>query len=92
MVQNEPLLHFKTMDMSYRILGHFYGYMMFTDTVTDNYYKRFVRDFLHYRDEVYCAAGKIVQSLQEEGTKRGFSLDAEGGGGFSSMHGKFLTM
>ena len=77
--------------MSDRILAHFYGYMLFTDTATDNYYKRFVRDFLHYHDEIYCAAGKIVHSLQEEGTKRGFSLDAESGGGFSSMHGKLQT-
>ncbi len=41
---------------------------------------------MHYHDEIYCAAGKIVLALQEEGTKRGFTLDTEGGGGFSSMH------
>jgi len=85
-IQNEPLIHFKSTDKSDRLLAHFYGYMLFTDSAIDNYYKRFVRDFLHYHDEIYCAAGKIILSLQEEGMKRGFSLDAESGGGFSSMH------
>jgi hypothetical protein len=51
----------------HRLLNHFYTFMFFTDPVTDNYYKRFVRDFLHYKDEIYCAAGKIVQALNSEG-------------------------
>lgn len=67
-------------------MSHFYGYMYFTNTAIFNYYKRFVRDFLHYRDEIYCAAGKIVYALQKEGAQRGFNLDGGGGGGFSSMH------
>lgn len=83
--QDEPLIHFKN-KKGWRIMSHFYGYMYFTNPSIFNYYKRFVRDFLHYHDEIYCAAGKIVLALQEEGTKRGFQLDEEGGGGYSSMH------
>jgi hypothetical protein len=51
----------------HRLLNHFYTFMFFTDPVTDNYYKRFVRDFLHYKDLIYCAAGKIVHALNNEG-------------------------
>lgn len=83
--EDEPLIHFKN-KKGWRIMSHFYGYMYFTNTAIFNYYKRFVRDFLHYRDEIYCAAGKIVYALQKEGAQRGFNLDGGGGGGFSSMH------
>jgi hypothetical protein len=48
-------------------LNHFYAFTYFTDIAVDNYYKRFVRDFLHYKDEIYCAAGKIVHELQKQG-------------------------
>jgi hypothetical protein len=51
----------------FRLLNHFYSFLFFTDPVVDNYYKRFVRDFLHYKDSLYCAAGKIVHALNAEG-------------------------
>jgi hypothetical protein len=35
-----------------RVLAHFYTFEHFMDPVLDNYIKRFVRDFIHYRDEV----------------------------------------
>ena len=60
--------------------------MLFTDPKIDNYFKRFVRDFLHYQDPIFCAAGKIVNALQQESKERGFELDNEGGGGYSSFH------
>ena len=68
------------------MLSHFYGFLLFTNPVIDNYFKRFVRDFLHYTDSIYCAAGKIVNALQEEGKALGFEEDEEGGGGYSSFH------
>lgn len=70
----------------YRIMAHFYGYLLFTNPSIFNYYKRFVRDFMHYNNDIYCAAGKIVLALQEEGVKRGFSLDSEKGGGYAALH------
>jgi len=83
-MQDMPLIHFKN-DKKHRILAHFYGIMLFTNPSIDNYFKRFVRDFVHYHDEIYCAAGKIVLNLQEEGAKRGFELN-EAHAGYSSMH------
>ena len=51
----------------FRLLNHFYSFLFFTDPVVDNFYKRFVRDFLHYKDSLYCAAGKVVHALNAEG-------------------------
>lgn len=70
----------------WRIMAHFYGWLFFTETSIFNHYKRFVRDFMHYNDEIYCAAGKIVLALQEEGKNRGFELDNENGGGYAALH------
>ena len=83
----EPnILHFQTSSEKWRILNHFYTTIYFTDPKIDNYYKRFVRDFIHYHENIFCAAGKIVKLLQEEGKERGFEVDDEGAGGFSALH------
>jgi hypothetical protein len=85
--QNEPtLVHFHADDKVYRLLTHFYSMLHFTDPAIDHYVKRFVRDFLHYHDSIFCAAGKIVKALQYEGKQRGHAVDDEGGGGYSAMH------
>lgn len=41
---------------------------------------------MHYNDRIYCAAGKIVRAIQHEALERGFHIDEEGGGGYSSLH------
>ena len=71
------LIHWNAGNKLYRLLNHFYAFTFFTDPVMDNFYKRFVRDFLHYEDSIYCAAGKIVHALNKEGKE---------GNGWSSLH------
>ena len=83
-LQNEPLIHLQSRD-THRLISHFYGLILFTNPVIDNYYKRFVRDHLHYHDQIFCAAGKIVNELQKMGKELGFSHEA-GYGAYSSMH------
>jgi len=85
-IQDAQLLHFSVKRKGGRLLNHFYALTFFTDPVIDNYFKRFVRDHLHYNDSVFCAAGKIIKALQEEGRNLGFSPDKFGAGGYSSMH------
>jgi len=82
---DKKMVHIKS-GKGWRIMAHFYGYLMFTNPSIFNYYKRFVRDYMHYNDEIYCAAGKIVKALQEEGQKQGFNLDDEKGGGYAALH------
>lgn len=69
-----------------RMLAHYYGYLHFTDASIGNYYKRYIRDLVHFRHEIFCAAGKIVKFLQDASELQGFPADSEGGGGYSSLH------
>lgn len=50
----------------YRILTHFYTYLYFADEHLEHVYKRIVRDRLHYHDDIFCAAGKVVKLLHTE--------------------------
>ena len=84
-IQAEPLIHLQTRE-THRLIAHFYGLILFTDPVIDNYYKRFVRDHLHYHDKIFCAAGKIINALQEMGKKLGIAGDSAEGAAYSSMH------
>ena len=84
--QEPQLLYIQAGKPDTRMLAHFYGYMHFSDAAVGNYYKRLVRDLLHYRPEINCAAGKIIQALQNEGKARGFMTDPNGAGGFSALH------
>ena len=59
----------------YRLLEHFYTFIHFEDDAMDRYYKRFVRDYVHYIDTIFCKAGKIVNKLL-----------IEGNGSYSSFH------
>lgn len=91
-----PVIHFPANVMKFRMLTHFYSMLHFTDSAIDNTVKRFVRDFLHYHDQIYCAAGKIVKALQYEGKQRTTTnsaravvvggADKDGSGGYSAMH------
>jgi hypothetical protein len=84
--QEPQLLYIQAGRPNTRMLAHFYGYMYFSDAAEGNYYKRLVRDLLHYRPEINCAAGKIIKALQDEGKARGFLTDANGAGGYSALH------
>eukprot|EP00339_Tiarina_fusa_P022149 CAMPEP_0116997394 /NCGR_PEP_ID=MMETSP0472-20121206/846_1 /TAXON_ID=693140 ORGANISM="Tiarina fusus, Strain LIS" /NCGR_SAMPLE_ID=MMETSP0472 /ASSEMBLY_ACC=CAM_ASM_000603 /LENGTH=637 /DNA_ID=CAMNT_0004696263 /DNA_START=60 /DNA_END=1973 /DNA_ORIENTATION=+ len=66
-LHSPKLMHWDASQREHRLLGHFYTFFYFTDPSIDNYYKRFVRDFLHYKDQIYCAAGKIIHALNDEG-------------------------
>ncbi|KAL3788358.1 hypothetical protein HJC23_009164 [Cyclotella cryptica] len=85
-MQEPQLLYIQAGKPATRMLAHFYGYIHFTDPSYDNYFRRYVRDLLHYRHEIFCAAGKIVKALQSLGEQHGFRADSEGIGGYSSFH------
>jgi hypothetical protein len=85
-LQQHKVLHFRAGAKETRLLTHFYAMLHFTDVKVDHYYKRFVRDFLHYHDTIFCAAGKVVKAVQAEAVKRGFKVDDSGGSAYSSMH------
>jgi hypothetical protein len=82
-LDNSPHVHFHSGSKFHRLLNHFYTFMYFLDPKVDNHFKRFVRDNLHYVDAIYCAAGKIIQSLENEAARVGKETDNPG---FSAMH------
>lgn len=78
-----PLIHFHAGEKHHRLLSHFYTFLYFTDTRVNNYYKRFVRDFMHYGDAIFCAAGKVIRALEDETSRlSGIAKELS----FSSMH------
>jgi len=77
-----PLVHFHAGEKHHRLLNHFYTFLYFTDTKVDHYFKRFVRDFLHYTDTIWCAAGKVINLLEDESMKMAGNDKPV----FSSMH------
>lgn len=54
---------------STRILTHFYTYLYWHNHHLEHVYKRIVRDRLHYHDEIFCAAGRVVKLIHEEAAK-----------------------
>lgn len=61
--------------LGYRLLEHFYTFLHFEDPFMDRFYKRFVRDYVHYLPQIFCKAAIIVKHLRQEG-----------GGVYSSFH------
>jgi hypothetical protein len=74
-----PLIHFQGGEKHHRLLNHFYAFLFFADDKIDHYYKRFVRDFMHYGDNIFCTAGKVIRALQDEAAKAGITS-------FSALH------
>ena len=82
---NDPfLLHFPAHKKEYRLLAHFYNLLHFSDPKISHYTKRFVRDFLHYIDEIFCAAGKVIHRIHQEARDLGLPHDRVNS--FSSIH------
>eukprot|EP00597_Dinobryon_sp_UTEXLB2267_P001604 CAMPEP_0170076738 /NCGR_PEP_ID=MMETSP0019_2-20121128/13684_1 /TAXON_ID=98059 /ORGANISM="Dinobryon sp., Strain UTEXLB2267" /LENGTH=426 /DNA_ID=CAMNT_0010288625 /DNA_START=369 /DNA_END=1649 /DNA_ORIENTATION=- len=50
----------------YRLLIHYYVYLYWADPHLEQIYKRIVRDRLHYHDDIFCAAGRIVRSIHAD--------------------------
>jgi GDP-fucose protein O-fucosyltransferase len=75
--QKQKVVHFQSNPGSgFRLLEHFYTCIHFEDPRMDRYYKRFVRDFVHYTDTIFCKAAIIINKLKEEGA----------GGLYSAFH------
>jgi hypothetical protein len=47
-----------------RLLIYFYCFFFFQDWHYDLWSKRFLRDYLRYRDEIQCAAARVVDALR----------------------------
>lgn len=74
--QQQKVIHFISKPgAGYRLLEHFYTFIHFEDRYMDRVFKRFVRDYVHYIDIIFCKAAKIIDRLLSEGN-----------GSYSSFH------
>ena len=51
--------------MRVRLLTHFYTFLFFEDWHQQLWTNRFVRDHLRYKDELQCAAARVVNQLRQ---------------------------
>ena len=72
----QKVIHFVSKpELGLRLLEHFYTFIYFEDPFMDRYYKRFIRDYVHYLDTIFCKGAKIIHQLQQIG-----------GGSYVSFH------
>ena len=66
--QEQKVIHFISKpEENWRLLQHFYTFIHFDDPNMDLLFKRFVRDYIHYIDIIFCKAAIIVSHLLHEG-------------------------
>merc|ERR1712232_478594 len=64
-MQEAPVVHFKMINENFeRLLLPFQAFFFFEDWKQDLRVKRFVRDHMRYRDEIICAAARIVEEIR----------------------------
>eukprot|EP00903_Cladosiphon_okamuranus_P020412 g18732.t1 len=70
-MQNARHVHFISKhgkgDEEYRLFTHFYTFLGFTDPVAARHHRRLVRDLVHFRESLFCAAATIVGRLRTAG-------------------------
>ena len=59
--------------LGYRMLTHFYTFVHFANPDEDRFYKRWVRDRLHYHEALFCAAARVVDALRADVGRDDFS-------------------
>jgi hypothetical protein len=64
-MHQQRVIHFGgNQKVGVRLLVHFYGFLFFANWKQDLWTKRFVRDHIHYKDEIQCAAARIVHAVR----------------------------
>jgi len=64
-LQNAPLIHLYESNDRTRLLQPFYTALFFQDWKQDLLSKRFIRDHVRYKNEIFCTAAKIVRTLRK---------------------------
>ncbi|CAB1100152.1 unnamed protein product [Ectocarpus sp. CCAP 1310/34] len=70
-MQRARHIHFRTSPgkgrEEYRLFTHFYTFVGFSDPVAARHHRRLVRDLVHFRESLFCAAATIVGRLRAAG-------------------------
>eukprot|EP00981_Chlorochromonas_danica_P014118 scaffold7410_cov169-Ochromonas_danica.AAC.3 len=75
-LQKAHHLHFPAHE-KHRLLQHHYAFTFFADTSMQQFYKRFIRDYMRYRDEIQCAGAELVDAVRAD-ARRSISDNPDG--------------
>lgn len=68
--KSASLLHFSVdHKKKLRWLAHFYSFFWWETLEDERHCKRFMRDGLRYRDEVFCIAAKVIHKINLDAAK-----------------------
>jgi hypothetical protein len=50
----------------HRVLQHHYAFAFFADKNMQSFYRRFVRDYMRYKDVIQCAGAELVAAVRKD--------------------------
>ena len=74
-------IHFPA-DHAHRLLQHHYAFAFFADPYQQSFYKRFVRDYMRYKDSIQCSGHELLQLVRADA----LASAPEFGGDFYALH------
>ena len=69
-------------DSNHRVLQHHYAFAFFASPDMQSFYRRFVRDFMRYKDNIHCHGADIVQAVRSDSLR----LNPDGMGEYYALH------
>jgi hypothetical protein len=69
-------------DTPHRLLMHHYAFVFCANQEMQKFYRRFVRDFIRYKDEIHCVGHDLIQAIRQDSLKH----NPGGRGEFYALH------
>ena len=80
-LQKAHHIHFPA-DGDHRVLQHHYAFAFFANPDMQSFYRRFVRDYMRYRDEIQCAGAELIAQVRADSLRE----DPAQGGQYYALH------
>jgi hypothetical protein len=80
-LQKAHHIHFPA-DGSHRLLQHHYAFTFFASSEMQSFYKRFVRDYMRYKDDIQCSGHELVAAVRADA----LAENPNGNGEYYALH------
>jgi hypothetical protein len=80
-LQKAHHIHFPG-DNKHRLLQHYYAFVFFAAPAMASFYKRFVRDYMRYKDPIQCAGAELVAAVRRES----LAMNPDNNGDYYALH------
>lgn len=80
-LQQAHHIHFPA-EPQYRLLQHHYAFAFFANPEMQSFYRRFVRDYMRYKDSIQCSGHELLQLVRAEAR----NIAPEFGGDYYALH------